>query len=187
MRLFAMFAGVVPEDFLGHEPWQFLVKTLFCTRLLMDVNWRLLVRAWPTERGAPLPVPAVMDLLANLYNAENPTQLPVRTRSGPRAHACMSCMYASLDGHVRGDTDDSKPEGRALAHHICTPTCALQAAAYPVNTARWCHGGCLLFRHGGLQCCPGSFPRWCEPAKRARRVACMGLVRSGPLWLGVNW
>lgn len=78
-----MFTGVVPEDFLGHEPWQFLVKTLFCTRLLMDVNWRLLVRAWPTERGAPLPVPAVMDLLANLYNAENPTQLPVRPHAPP--------------------------------------------------------------------------------------------------------
>eukprot|EP00892_Ulva_mutabilis_P008523 jgi/Ulvmu1/6042/UM027_0019.1 len=77
VRLFAMFTGIVPEDFLGHEPWQFLVKALFCTRLLMDVNWRLLVRAWPTDRGAPLPVPAVMDLLANLYNAENPTQLPV--------------------------------------------------------------------------------------------------------------
>ena len=93
VRLFAMFTGVVPEDFLSHEPWQFLLKAMLCTRLLMDVNWRLLVKAWPTERGAPLPVPAVMDLLANLYNAENPTQLPVRS---PLAYYWSAALLTDL-------------------------------------------------------------------------------------------
>ena len=73
-----MFTGMVPEDYLGHEPWQFLLKVIFCVRLLMDVNWKLLIKAWPTDRGAPLPAAAIMDLLANLYNAENPTELNVR-------------------------------------------------------------------------------------------------------------
>ena len=54
------------------------VQVLLCIRHLMGANWRLLVRAWPTQRGAPLPLPAIMDLLANLYNEETPTSLPVR-------------------------------------------------------------------------------------------------------------
>lgn len=77
VKLFAMFTGMVPEDYLGHEPWQFLLKVIFCVRLLMDVNWKLLIKAWPTDRGAPFPAAAIMDLLANLYNAENPTELNV--------------------------------------------------------------------------------------------------------------
>lgn len=77
MKLFAMFTGMVREDYLGHEPWQFLLKVIFCVRLLMDVNWKLLIKVWPTDRGAPLPAAAIMDLLANLYNAENPTELNV--------------------------------------------------------------------------------------------------------------
>jgi hypothetical protein len=81
VKLFAMFTGMVPEDYLGHEPWQFLLKVIFCVRLLMDVNWKLLIKAWPTERGAPLPVAAIMDLFANIYNAENPTELEVRSRT----------------------------------------------------------------------------------------------------------
>ena len=83
VKLFAMFTGVVPEDYLGHEPWQFLLKVIFCVRLLMDVNWKLLIKAWPTDRGAPLPAAAIMDLLANLYNAENPTELNVSSSTDP--------------------------------------------------------------------------------------------------------
>jgi len=49
----------------------------------MGANWRLLLQAWPTPRGAPLPLPAVMDLLANVFNAETPTTLPVRPRAQP--------------------------------------------------------------------------------------------------------
>jgi hypothetical protein len=79
VKLFAMFTGMVPEDYLGHEPWQFLLKVIFCVRLLMDVNWKLLIKAWPTDRGAPLPAAAIMDLLANIYNAENPSELNVRS------------------------------------------------------------------------------------------------------------
>lgn len=89
VKLFAMFTGIVSEDYLGHEPWQFLLKCLYCVRLLMDVNWKLLVKSWPTDRGAPLPLPAIMDLLANLYNAENPTELQVRLCS---FHACMRVL-----------------------------------------------------------------------------------------------
>jgi hypothetical protein len=96
VKLFAMFTGIVPEDHLGHEPWQFLLKVLYCVRLLMDVNWRLLVKAWPTDRGAPLPLPAIMDLLANLYNAENPTELQVHLPTALlRGHAWCSTRVAA--------------------------------------------------------------------------------------------
>lgn len=78
VRLFALFTGVAPEAPLPAAAWRFWLSALLCTRQLMAANWRLLLQAWPSPRGAPLPLPAVMDLLANVFNAELPTSLPVR-------------------------------------------------------------------------------------------------------------
>ena len=78
VRLFASFAGLVPQCPLDESAWRFALHLLAALRALMAANWRLLLRAWPSDRGAPVPLPAVMDLLANAYNAETPTSLPVR-------------------------------------------------------------------------------------------------------------
>jgi hypothetical protein len=78
VRLFAYFAGLSPENMLPSSAWRFLLCVLLCVHRLMGANWKLLVKAWPGRNGAPVPLQAVMDLLANLFNAEMPTSLPVR-------------------------------------------------------------------------------------------------------------
>lgn len=96
VRLFAFFAGVSEEEFLGAAAWRFMLSVVFCLRRLMLDNWQLLLRAWPTPRGAPVPVQAVMDILGNLYNTEEPTTLRVRWRSGLRD--CVAALIGLESG-----------------------------------------------------------------------------------------
>jgi hypothetical protein len=92
-----MFAGIAPDNVLPEPAWRFHLQLLACVFRLMGQNWGLLVRAWPTGRGAPLPLPAVLDLLANVYNSETPTELPVRGLcSRSRLCSLSVCMFCSL-------------------------------------------------------------------------------------------
>jgi hypothetical protein len=86
VQLFAFLTGCAPEAPLPDTAWRTLLQILACIHHLMGANWGLLLRAWPSARGAPLPLPAVLDLLANLYNSETPTELPVRLSPPTSCH-----------------------------------------------------------------------------------------------------
>ena len=76
---FSKFTGVAPE-FIGVDHYHFFLSVLECTRRLLGVNWRTVMQEWDVG-NAGLPVPCMMDVLANLYNTNNPGQLPVVQRS----------------------------------------------------------------------------------------------------------
>ena len=76
---FSKFTGIAPE-FIGVDHYHFFLSVLECTRRLLGVNWRTVMQEWDVG-NAGLPVPCMMDVLANLYNTNNPGQLPVVQRS----------------------------------------------------------------------------------------------------------
>lgn len=74
--LLGRLAGLVPSGRSGSSrslqhpaAWQFFVRLLCCLRALQGAGWEGLVRDWvDREEGVPLPLPCVLDTLANLYN-----------------------------------------------------------------------------------------------------------------------
>ena len=72
---FSKFCGIAPE-FHAVEFYHFFLSVLDCTRRLLGVNWRTVMQEWEVG-SAGLPVPCMMDILANAYNTNQPAQLPV--------------------------------------------------------------------------------------------------------------
>ena len=75
IRTFSRFCGIA-QPALGAKEFHFMMDTLDCIRRLMGVNWRTIVQQWEVGK-AGLPVPCMMDALCNIYNTNNPAQLPV--------------------------------------------------------------------------------------------------------------
>ena len=75
IRTFSRFCGIA-NPALGAKEFHFMMDTLDCIRRLMGVNWRTIVQQWEVG-AAGLPVPCLMDALCNIYNTNNPAQLPV--------------------------------------------------------------------------------------------------------------
>ncbi|GMH45918.1 hypothetical protein BSKO_13881 [Bryopsis sp. KO-2023] len=79
VQMFATFTGVIGNDIVPPTAWHFFLKVLSCLRGLLDVNWKSAVKAWAKVEGATIPLQCVLDLLGNVYNAEQPALLEVVT------------------------------------------------------------------------------------------------------------
>lgn len=53
------------------------VQVLDCLRNLLDINWKSTIREWASAVSTHVPLQCVLDLLGNLYNAEQPALLDV--------------------------------------------------------------------------------------------------------------
>ncbi|PRW59673.1 early endosome antigen 1 isoform X2 [Chlorella sorokiniana] len=81
--LLGRLAGLAPSGGSGRsrslqhpEAWHFFVRLLCCLRALQGAGWDALAKEWAeSEEGVPLPLPCVMDVLANLFNTDAPALL----------------------------------------------------------------------------------------------------------------
>lgn len=93
-------AGPQPEGRLATPAaWRFVRRVLRCLRALQGRAWPQLLREWgEAQEGVGLPLAAAMDLLANLYNTDEPALLGVaRQRLLPLVRAGRRGPALDLD------------------------------------------------------------------------------------------
>eukprot|EP00210_Caulerpa_lentillifera_P007491 g7157.t1 len=57
--------------------WQFFLKLLLCVFELLGENLSTILRNWSMVEGVSLPLQCIMDVVANLYNTDNPAGLDI--------------------------------------------------------------------------------------------------------------
>ncbi|KAG2444934.1 hypothetical protein HXX76_001670 [Chlamydomonas incerta] len=73
---FLYFLGLSPEGVHWPSPaWHFFLHTLHCLRILTGGTWRVLAKRWGSAEGVQIPMPAVLDLVGNLFNVQAPADL----------------------------------------------------------------------------------------------------------------
>eukprot|EP00198_Chlamydomonas_reinhardtii_P000344 XP_001689679.1 predicted protein [Chlamydomonas reinhardtii] len=73
---FLYFLGLSPEGVHWPSPaWHFFLHTLHCMRILTGGTWRVLAKRWGSPEGVQIPMPAVLDLVGNMFNVQAPGDL----------------------------------------------------------------------------------------------------------------
>ncbi|KAG2448505.1 hypothetical protein HYH02_006396 [Chlamydomonas schloesseri] len=73
---FLYFLGLSPEGVHWPSPaWHFFLHTLHCLRILTAGTWRVLAKRWGSPEGVQIPMPAVLDLVGNMFNVQAPGDL----------------------------------------------------------------------------------------------------------------
>ncbi|GIL91134.1 hypothetical protein Vretifemale_18794 [Volvox reticuliferus] len=73
---FLYFLNLSPEGVHWRSPtWHFFLHVLHCLRVLLSGTWRIVTKRWATPDGVQIPMPAVLDLVGNLFNVQSPGDL----------------------------------------------------------------------------------------------------------------
>ncbi|GLI60595.1 hypothetical protein VaNZ11_002742 [Volvox africanus] len=73
---FLYFLNLSPEGVHWRSPtWHYFLHVLHCLRVLLSGTWRIVTKRWATPEGVQIPMPAVMDLVGNLFNVQSPGDL----------------------------------------------------------------------------------------------------------------
>lgn len=93
LALFCQLTGMLPS-MPPSTPgsWHFLISVLHCLRELLGSSWKATCKEWATPAGMKLPIQCVIDLLANVYNAQDSVSL------GPDAHHITSLVIMGPSG-----------------------------------------------------------------------------------------
>lgn len=89
-----------------HNTWQFFLKLLLCVFELLGESLNSTLRKWSSLEGVSLPLQCIMDVLANLYNTDNPAGVPLNQsfsilifpRLIPRTRDFQNMCFCFTDG-----------------------------------------------------------------------------------------
>ncbi|GFR39671.1 hypothetical protein Agub_g142 [Astrephomene gubernaculifera] len=76
VAIFLYFLNMSPEGVHWPSPaWHFFLQVLHCLRVLLSGTWRVVARRWAAPEGVQIPMPAVLDLVGNIFNVQVPAEL----------------------------------------------------------------------------------------------------------------